>query len=73
MSKVLSISIALLLLTTPVWADWTEADGHGWTQLWDSTDDVSLDLASVITPEPVTLLVLALGLIPVLIGKGRKK
>ena len=73
MSKALSISIALLLLTIPAWADWTEADAHGSTELWDSTDDVSLDLASVITPEPVTLLVLALGLIPVLIGKGRKK
>ncbi len=72
MSKALSISIALLLLTIPAWADWTEADAHGSTELWDSTDDVSLDLASVITPEPVTLLVLALGLIPALL-KRRKR
>lgn len=32
----------------------------------------SIDLAFVITPEPATLLVLALGLLPVLIGKNRK-
>ena len=72
MSKVLSISIALLLLTIPAWAGWTEADAHGSTELWDSTDDVSLELASVITPEPVTLLVLGLGLIPALL-KRRKR
>ena len=72
MFKVLKISIAVLLLTTPAWADWTEADGHGWTELGGPTDEVSLDLASVITPEPVTLLVLALGLIPALL-KRRKR
>ena len=72
MFKVLSISIAVLLLTSPVWADWTETDGHGSTELRDSTDDVSLDLASVITPEPVTLLILVLGLIPALL-KRRKR
>ncbi len=72
MSKALIISIAVLLLTAPAWADWTGADGHGSTELWDSTDDVSLELASVITPEPVTLLVLGLGLIPALL-KRRKR
>ena len=72
MSKVLKISVAVLLLTTPAWADWTEADGHGWTELRGPTDDVSPDLASVITPEPVTLVVLALGLIPGLL-KRRKR
>ncbi len=71
MSKVLNISIAILLLTAPAWADGTEADSHGRTGLRYPTDEVSLDLASVITPEPITLLVLGLGLIPALL-KRRK-
>ena len=72
MSKVLNISIGVLLLAAPAWADWTEADGQGGTELWGPNDDVSLELASVITPEPVTLLVLSLGLIPGLL-KRRKR
>ncbi len=72
MSKVLKISVAVLLLTAPAWADWTEADGHGWTELGEPTDDVSLDLASVIAPEPVTLLVLGLGLIPTLLKRCKR-
>ena len=72
MSKVLSISIALLLLTGPAWADWTEADGQGSTELWELTDGVSLELASVITPEPVTMLVLGLGLVPVLLRRRKR-
>ena len=72
MSKVLNISIAVLLLASPIWAGWTEADGQDRTAMWDSSDEVSLELAVVITPEPITLLVLALGLIPALL-KRRKK
>jgi hypothetical protein len=71
MSKVLSVSIALLLLSAPAWAYWSEADGHSRTELRELSDEVSPDLASVIIPEPITLLVLGLGLIPVLL-KRRK-
>ena len=73
MSKVLNISIAALLLTAPAWVDWTEAEVHGSTELWDTTaDDVSLELASVTVPEPVTLLVLGLGLIPALLRRRKR-
>ncbi len=72
MSKLLNISIAVLLLTGSAWAGWTEADSQGSTELRGPTDDISMDLASVITPEPVTLLVLALGLIPALLKRRRK-
>ena len=48
------------------------ASGNGWSELWDPNHEVSLDMAFVITPEPATLLVLALGLIPALLRKSKK-
>lgn len=53
-------------------------DGESnWQELYDPRPDLqppmSLDMAFVITPEPVTLLVLALGLIPILLLKRHRK
>lgn len=55
-----------------VWADVIDDPGGitQWQELRDPTDE-SLDLAFVITPEPATLVVLALGLIPVLLKRRR--
>ena len=55
-----------------VWADDPFSSITGWQELIDPQTGESLDLAFVITPEPATLIVLALGLLPILIGKGRK-
>ena len=45
----------------------------GWQELVDPQAGHSLDLAFVITPEPVTILVLALGLLPVLLMRRHRK
>ena len=47
-----------------------------WHELFDPRSEhhgVSLDMAFVITPEPVTILVLALGLLPILLLKRHRK
>ncbi|NIA07451.1 MAG: hypothetical protein GWP14_07435, partial [Actinobacteria bacterium] len=45
----------------------------GWQELIDPLAGNSLDLAFVITPEPVTMLVLALGLLPLLMTRRHRK
>jgi hypothetical protein len=61
-----------------VWWDSTFQDTAsgtvgGWRELRDPFNpEISLDMAFVLTPEPATLIVLALGMLPVLIGKSRK-
>ena len=61
-----------------VYGDDLDGDGivDAWHELYDpynpfGGDPVSLDLAFVITPEPVTLIVLALGLVPMLLRRRR--
>jgi hypothetical protein len=60
-----------------VWWDSTVQDPTGaiiggWQELRDPLTEDSLDMAFVITPEPATLLVLALGLIPALLRRRKK-
>ena len=60
-----------------VWGHLGAGPGHnltavGWTELIDPKDDISLDMAFVITPEPATLVVLTLCLIPVLLRRRMK-
>ena len=52
----------------------SDRNPHGWWELIDPNDGVtSLDFAFVITPEPVTLIVLALGLVPMLLVTRRRR
>ncbi len=54
------------------WAELRYPDGHAYGPQAADQLGQSIDLAFVITPEPATLLVLALGLIPALLRKRRK-
>ena len=56
-------------------AVYQDADGN-WHELFDPRPDhqgVSLDMAFVITPEPITMVVLALGLLPILLLRRHRK
>lgn len=56
-----------------VWGDYNAVGGvDAWNELRDPITGESLDLAFVITPEPATMVILALGLVPVFLRKGRK-
>ena len=61
-------------------AVWSDSGGtvDPWSELRDPDFNSpeyghSLDMAFVITPEPATLLVLALGLVPAFLGRARRK
>ena len=52
-----------------------DASGEDWQELWHpntSFEELSLDMAFVIVPEPVTIAVLALGLFAVLLRNHRR-